>query len=41
MRSNITKDNDRLVLNIAFNYGGRDEIVCAIQRMIEDGVQAG
>jgi undecaprenyl diphosphate synthase len=34
----FTKDNSRLILNIAFNYGGRDEIVCAIQRMIEDGV---
>ncbi|HEX7976366.1 MAG TPA: polyprenyl diphosphate synthase, partial [Anaerolineales bacterium] len=34
-----TKDNNRLVLNIAFNYGGRDEIVCAIQRMINDGVK--
>jgi undecaprenyl diphosphate synthase len=35
-----TKDNDRLILNIAFNYGGRDEIVCAIQAMIRDGVEA-
>ncbi len=35
-----TKDNSRLVLNVAFNYGGRDEIVCAIQNMIEDGVKA-
>lgn len=35
----ITKNNDRLILNIAFNYGGRDEIVCAIQKMIEDGVK--
>lgn len=34
-----TKDNNRLILNIAFNYGGRDEIVCAIQKMIEDGVK--
>jgi undecaprenyl diphosphate synthase len=34
-----TKDNDRLILNIAFNYGGRDEIVCAIQRMLEDGIE--
>lgn len=34
-----TKHNDRLILNIAFNYGGRDEIVCAIQRMIADGVK--
>ena len=35
-----TKDNDRLILNIAFNYGGRDEIVCAIQSMIADGIKA-
>jgi undecaprenyl diphosphate synthase len=28
-----------LVLNVAFNYGGRDEIVCAIQRMIKDKVE--
>ena len=35
-----TKDNSRLVLNVAFNYGGRDEIVQAIQRMMKDGVQA-
>jgi undecaprenyl diphosphate synthase len=35
-----TKDNKRLVLNIAFNYGGRDEIVCAIQSMIRDGVKS-
>lgn len=34
-----TRENSRLVLNVAFNYGGRDEIVCAIQRMIEDGVK--
>jgi undecaprenyl diphosphate synthase len=36
----LTKDNTKLVLNVAFNYGGRDEIVCAIQRMIQDGVKA-
>ncbi len=35
-----TKDNTRLVLNVAFNYGGRDEIVCAIQHMIKDGVKS-
>jgi undecaprenyl diphosphate synthase len=34
----LTKDNDRLILNIAFNYGGRDEIVHAIRNMIYDGV---
>src|SRR3990172_9183154 len=36
----LTKGNDRLVLNVAFNYGGRDEIVNAIQHMIEDAVPA-
>jgi undecaprenyl diphosphate synthase len=36
----LTKNNDRLVLNVAFNYGGRDEIVCAIQKIIKDGIPA-
>ena len=35
----LTKNNNRLVLNVAFNYGGRDEIVCAIQRIIKEGVK--
>lgn len=34
-----TKDNDRLVLNVAFNYGGRDEITQAVQRIVKDGVK--
>ncbi len=36
----MTKDNDKLVLNIAFNYGGRDEIVQAIRHIIADGIQS-
>jgi undecaprenyl diphosphate synthase len=36
----LTKDNERLILNVAFNYGGRDEIVNAIQKIIKDGVKA-
>jgi undecaprenyl diphosphate synthase len=36
----VTKNNDRLVLNVAFNYGGRDEIVQAIQHIIQDGLTA-
>jgi undecaprenyl diphosphate synthase len=36
----LTKDNDRIVLNVAFNYGGRAEIVDAVKRIIRDGVQA-
>ena len=36
----LTKNNDRLIMNIAFNYGGRDEIVNAIQKIIKDGIPA-
>jgi undecaprenyl diphosphate synthase len=35
----LTRNNDRLVLNVAFNYGGRDEIVHAIRQMLADGVK--
>ncbi|HQL39852.1 MAG TPA: polyprenyl diphosphate synthase, partial [Anaerolineaceae bacterium] len=35
----ITRDNSRLTLCIAWNYGGRDEIVHAIQHMLQDGIQ--
>ena len=35
----MTKNNTRLKLNIAFNYGGRDEIVCAIRAMLNIGVK--
>ena len=34
----LTKHNERLVLNIAWNYGGRDEIICAIQKILKDGI---
>ncbi|GAB4430642.1 MAG: isoprenyl transferase [Anaerolineae bacterium] len=36
----VTKNNDRLILNVAFNYGGRQEIVDAVQHLIEDNVPA-
>lgn len=35
---NTTKDNSRLILNVAFNYGGRDEIVHAVQSIIRKGI---
>ncbi len=35
-----TRDNNRLILNVAFNYGGRDEIVRAVQRIVEAGIAA-
>jgi len=34
----LTKDNDRLTLNLAFNYGGRAEIVDATRRIIAAGI---
>ena len=34
----LTKDNDRLVLNIAFDYGGRQEIVDAVREIVRAGV---
>jgi len=33
-----TKHNDRIILNVAFNYGGRGEIVDATRRIIRDGI---
>jgi undecaprenyl diphosphate synthase len=36
----LTKNNTRLIVNIAFNYGGRDEIVHAVRRIIENGIPA-
>lgn len=35
----LTKNNKNLILNVAFNYGGRDEIVYAIQNIIKKGVK--
>ena len=34
----LTKDNSRLTLSVAFDYGGRAEIVEAVRRIIQDGV---
>lgn len=32
----LTQNNNRLILNVAFNYGGRAEIVQAIQAILRD-----
>ncbi len=36
----LTKENDQLILNVAFNYGGRAEIVDAVQHIVRDRVAA-
>jgi undecaprenyl diphosphate synthase len=35
-----TKNNDRLVLTLAFNYSGRQELVAAVKSLIESGASA-
>lgn len=34
----LTGNNTRLILNLAWNYGGRDEILCAIKKMMAEGL---
>ena len=34
----LTKDNERVTLNVAFNYGGRAEIVDAVRAILADGL---
>ena len=34
----MTKDNQRITIVLAFNYGGRDEIITGIKQMLVDGV---
>jgi undecaprenyl diphosphate synthase len=36
----LTKNNQQLILNVAFDYGGRDEIVDAIRHIIKNNVPA-
>jgi len=36
----LTKNNRTLTLNIAFNYGGRAELVDAVSAIVESGVRA-
>ena len=36
----LTKDNDRLILNVAFNYGGRAEIVRGVRKLMEEKVDS-
>ena len=34
----LTKHNDTLILNVAFNYGGRQEIIDAVRGMMRAGI---
>ena len=36
----LTRNNTGLTLGVAFDYGGRQEIINAYKRMVEDGVDA-
>lgn len=35
-----TKDHEGITFNLAFNYGGRDELIDVFQRMSKDGIKA-
>lgn len=35
----LTAHNDRIVLTIAFNYGGRQELLYAVKNMLSDGIE--
>jgi undecaprenyl diphosphate synthase len=34
----LTQDNNRLILNIAWNYGGRQEIIHAVREILKAGI---
>lgn len=36
----LTKNNTTLTVIVAFNYGGRDEIVYAVEKLIREGIPA-
>jgi len=36
----LTKDNDQLQLNVAFNYGGRAEVVRAVREIVQSQLSA-
>ncbi len=36
----LTRHNERLIANIAFNYGGRQEILEAVKRIVRAGIPA-
>jgi len=35
-----TRNNEKMILNLAFNYGGRADIISAVQQLIQEGVPA-
>jgi undecaprenyl diphosphate synthase len=34
----LTRNNEHLVLNVAFNYGGRQDLLQAFRRIVQDGI---
>ena len=37
---NMTKDNKSFTVNICLNYGGRDEIVHAVKKIVDSGIKS-
>jgi undecaprenyl diphosphate synthase len=36
----LTRHNDHIILNVAFNYGGRQDLIQAFRRIVADGIPA-
>jgi undecaprenyl diphosphate synthase len=36
----LTRHNDHIILNVAFNYGGRQDLLQAFRRIVADGIPA-
>jgi undecaprenyl diphosphate synthase len=36
----LTRHNDHLILNVAFNYGGRQDLIQAFRHIVADGIPA-
>ena len=36
----LTKNNSKLILSVAFSYGGRSEIISAVKKIISEGIEA-
>jgi undecaprenyl diphosphate synthase len=34
----LTRNNDHLILNVAFNYGGRQDLIQAVRRIVQDKI---
>ena len=39
MRTDLSKNNTRIIVNIALNYGGRQELTRAVNKILQSGIR--